>query len=455
MAMPEFRGPTFKVLGIGLLTLLMLIPLAQVQRILAERAAARDEAVSMIASRWGGMQQVGGPVLAVPFERQVERVRKGVSEWRREQGTVLVLADRLRIDGSLSISERAYGIFSTPVYTSKLALDGEFLPGDLPVSRDDERIEWKWSAAELRLPIADVGGVRGLGRLEVDGAPRRAVPSPASVAGVPVVSIPLGLTGRPAKPLRFRIKLDLAGTRQIHFLPLARATHATLRAPWPHPGFDGGRLPSRHSVRADGFVAEWDALELNRRYAQAWSDSEDMRASVGESAFGVALLQPVDDYARNVRTGKYGLLFIALTFLALFLFEVLRRLRVHPVQYLLVGLALSCFYLLLLALSEQIGFDLSYLVAAASVAAIVGAYAASVLARVRDGVILGGGVAGLYALLYGLIISERYALLIGSIGLLATVAALMYLTRRIDWYRQSAGADGAIESDPGASGGNG
>ncbi len=448
MAMPEFRGPTFKVLGIGLLTLLMLIPLAQVQRILAERSAARDEAVTMIASRWGGMQQVGGPVLAVPFERQVEHVRRGVSEWRRERGTLLVLADQLRIDGSLAISERAYGIFATPVYTSKLDLDGKFLPGDLPETRDDERIEWQWSAAELRLPIADVGGVRDVRRLTVNGVPRRAKPSPASVAGVPVVSIPLGLSARPLTPLNFRIELDLAGTRQIHFLPLARATRATLRAPWPHPGFDGGRLPSHHAVRPDGFTAEWNALELNRRYPQSWSDAEDMSASVGESAFGVALLQPVDDYARNVRTGKYGLLFIALTFLALFLFEVLRRLRVHPVQYLLVGLALSCFYLLLLALSEQLGFDRAYLIAAASVAAIVGAYAASVLARARDGTILGAGVAGLYALLYGLIISQKYALLIGAVGLLVVVASLMFLTRRIDWYRQSARVDGATSPDP-------
>ncbi len=435
MSIAALQGPTFKVLGIALLALLLLIPLSQVQRVVAERALSREQAVATIASRWGGLQRVGGPVLAIPYVRTVTVVRKGKPEVRRETGTALVLADRLAIEGRLTLSERRYGIFATPVYLADLELSGEFAPADFAALEHGDHIEWLWPRAELRIPVSDVSGVRGVERLIVGGRARVAKPTPDTVAGIASIAVPLELAGQPAQSLRFAIALRLAGTRQLHVVPLARHTSASLAAPWPHPSFDGGRLPNAHTVTAQGFVANWQALDLNRTYPQSWFDGAEVAAAVDASAFGVALLQPVDDYARNVRTGKYGLLFIALTFVALFLFEVLRRLRVHPVQYLLVGLALSCFYLVLLALSEQIGFDAAYVLAALSVALIVGGYAAAALATRRDGLMLGAGVLGLYALLYGLVVSERYALLIGSLGLLATVAALMYLTRGIDWYR--------------------
>ncbi len=436
MALSALQGPTFKVLGIAALALVLLVPLAQVRSLVAERAASREHAVSTIASRWGGLQTVGGPVFAVPFVRRVSFLRQGRQETRREHGTALVLADRLAIEGKLKLSERRYGIFSTPVYLADLEFNGAFAPADFAALDRSGDIKWDWTRAELRLPIADVAGVRSIRRLRVAGKVRAARPTPATVAGSASIAIPLQLVAEPLQPLSFDIALQLAGTRQLHLLPLARHTWASLEAPWPHPGFDGGRLPTTHKVTPRGFRAQWQTLDLNRRYPQSWREGEEVNAGVGASAFGVALLQPVDDYARNVRTGKYGLLFIALTLVALFLFEVLRRLRVHPVQYLLVGLALCCFYLVLLALSEQIGFGPAYVLAAASVAVIVGGYAAAVLATHRDGVLLGGGVAALYALLYALVVSEEYALLIGSLGLLVTVATLMYLTRRIDWYRQ-------------------
>ena len=448
MALTALQGPTFKVLGIGVLALLLLVPLAQVRSVVAERAASREQAVATIASRWGGMQRVGAPVFALPYVRTIGFMRNGKPESRRENGTLLVLADRLAIGGKLTLSERRYGIFATPVYLADLKIAGEFAPSDFAALEHGGDIDWLWRRAELRLPIADVAGVRSIERMKVAGQARTARPTPDTVAGIASIAIPLDLFAEPTRGLTFDIALQLAGTQQLHIVPLARHTRASLAAPWPHPSFDGGRLPTSHVVTPRGFRANWQALDLNRTYPQSWSEGSDVSAAVFASTFGVALLQPVDDYARNVRTGKYGLLFISLTFVALFLFEVLRRLRVHPVQYLLVGLALSCFYLVLLALSEQMGFDSAYLIAAASVALIVGGYAAAVLATRRDGLLLGGGVAGLYALLYGLVVSERYALLIGSLGLLATVAALMYLTRRIDWYRQAATDPASLAAAP-------
>lgn len=184
-------------------------------------------------------------------------------------------------------------------------------------------------------------------------------------------------------------------------------------------------------------------LDLNRRIAQRWNESDGAALGLADSAFGVSLTRPAGAYQQNVRAGKYGVLFIALTFVAFFLFEVLRGLRVHAVQYLLVGIALCTFYVVLLALSEQIGFGFAYLVAAAATVALVGAYAAAVLAERRSGLILGALLGLIYALLYGLVISEDYALLMGALALLAAVTALMLLTRRVDWYAMGPSARGA------------
>jgi len=228
--------------------------------------------------------------------------------------------------------------------------------------------------------------------------------------------------------------LTLAGTERFAALPLARQTETHIAGAWADPGFDGAFLPASRRVDASGFEAAWQVLDLNRRLAQHWRDSDNVVGALAESAFGITLTQPAGAYQQNVRAGKYGVLFIALTFVAFFLFEVLRKLRVHPVQYLLVGLALTTFYVVLLALSEQVGFTWAYLAAAASVVLLVGGYAAAVLRASRAGALLGAVLALVYALLYGLVVSEQYSLLMGAVALLAVVAALMYLTRRVDWY---------------------
>jgi inner membrane protein len=218
-------------------------------------------------------------------------------------------------------------------------------------------------------------------------------------------------------------------------LPLARQSRLDVQAPWADPSFSGALLPAERKVDEKGFTATWRMLDLNRSYGQNWDvENRDINAMLAPSAFGVDLYQPANVYQQNERAGKYGLLFIALTFVAFFMFDVLKRMRVHPVQYLLIGAALATFYVVLLALSEQLGFGYAYLVASAAVVGIVAGYASAVLGAWRAGLLLGGVLALVYAILYGLIGAEQYALLIGACVLLMVVALLMYLTRRIDWY---------------------
>jgi len=430
---------TFKVLGIGFLALLMLIPLVQVQSLIGERSGLRAQALADIAQRWGAAQNVGGPVLAIP-----KRVRVQTSNgWITQDSTEILLADRLDIDGTLATEVRSYGIYSTPVYTGELKISGQFLARDLRAlegrkAAPDETREttYIFDRAELRLPLADVRGIRRISALKIDDGEHAFGPANGNGA-MRAIALPIDLSGwlktaKDDEAHRFELNLTLAGTGSLQFLPLARRTEAHLAAPWPNPGFGGAFLPAQRAVDEKGFSAQWQVLDLNRSYGQHWQEGEG--GDPAAAAFGVNLYQPADLYQQNERAGKYGVLFIALTFVAFFLFEVLKKLRVHPVQYLLIGIALSTFYVVLLALSEQIGFALAYLAAAVAVVALVGGYAAAVLRTRRAGLVLGGAMALVYALLYGLIVSEQYSLLMGALALLALVAALMYLTRRVDWY---------------------
>ena len=429
---------TARVAGIGLLALVMLIPLAQVRGLVAEREQMRDQAAAQVAQGWGGRQVLGGLVLAVPLRIPAEPDSSGQPRWRG--GTEIVLPDEARVDASMRVDVRQYGIYRVPAFASTVKLAGRFTAEDLAQFRREAAGTWQGQQAELQLPLGDLRGLQGVDELKINGLPARFRSSARHLGGLASVVIPLDLDALGDQPITFSMTLHPAGTGSMAWLPLARTTDVHVKAPWPDPSFTGAALPMERLVTADGFDAHWRVLDLNRSFGQHWNQGDgSVDAALRDAAFGVQLYQPVDVYQRNLRAGKYGVLFIGATFLAFFLVEVLRRLRVHPVQYLMVGAALATFYVVLLALSEQIAFAAAYAVAALSVVGIVGGYAAAVLRARRAGLILGAALALVYAILYGLIAAEQYALLIGSFVLLAAVALTMYLTRRIDWYAAGPG----------------
>lgn len=433
MAFNALQSSTAKVLGIGLLALLMLIPLAQVQGLIGERSELRFHAIAAIAQSWGREQHLGGPVLAIP-----KRVRVQTNNgWSTFDSTEIVLPDTLDMRGSLAPELRRYGIYSAPVYTVEIKMTGRFTAADLKALGGNET-KYLWDRAELLLPVGDVRGIRRVDALHFAGAEYTFGPSDSNIGNVNAIAVPLDLSKLDSDVLPFELSMTLAGTQSLQLLPLARHTEAALNSPWPDPSFDGAFLPAERHVSEQGFDARWQVLDLNRNFGQHWQQDAQRVQDLKSAGFGVNLYEPASIYQQNERAGKYGVLFIALTFVAFFLFEVLEKLRVHPVQYLLVGLALTTFYVVLLALSEQLGFAWAYLAASASVVVLVGGYAAAVLRTWRSGVLLGGTMTLVYGLLYGLVVSEQYSLLMGSVALLAVVAALMYLTRRVDWYAATA-----------------
>ena len=291
-----------------------------------------------------------------------------------------------------------------------------------------------WGEAFVSLGIPDMRGVREGITLSWDGVARTFQPGvrPGSLvsSGVNVAldtsSLDTATTSHP-----FAIRLDVNGSGRLAFAPIGRVTTVDVRSPWTNPSFDGAFLPSSRDVAAGGFSARWKVLDLNRNFPQIITSDE---LDLDQYAFGVSLLVPVDNYHQTTRSVKYAALFIGLTFLAFFLIEVMGGMRVHAIQYLLVGCALVIFYLLLLSLSEYVAFGMAYLVAAGATVVLVVLYVASVLHRARYAAAIAAVLVALYGYLFVLLQLQDYSLLLGSVGLFAILAAVMYLTRRLDWY---------------------
>ncbi len=417
----------------GVLTgiaLVLLIPLGLLGSLVAERTAQRDAAVHSVARGWGDRQWVGGPLLAIPVTTDANPAR--TCDW-------YVLPERLELSVDVQVQDthRRLGLYDVPVYIARIRAKGQFdLPHEMArLTRGGTSLHLRLEQARFLLPIQDPRGLRGL----TSGTQELLNFEPSSGFPIPVLAAPLNIPADSAAgPRTFDLSFDLAGTQSLEFLPLARVVNVQTRGNWPDPGFTDGFLPTERRIDPRGFTASWQVLDLNRSYGDRWFQGSTSKDALLASGFGIELVQPVDIYQRSRRAVKYGGLFIALSFLTLFLVENLQRRPVHPIQYGLMGLALSVFYLLLLALAEHIGFVLAYVLATAAVCVLMSVYLASALGRAKAGLVSGGIFTATYALLYLLVTSENYALLAGSLALFALLATTMFLTRKLDWYAQGA-----------------
>jgi len=433
----RFESVSIKAVVIAALTVLMLWPLSRVESLVSERQTLQAQAYAVIASGFGGSQILGPPILKVDTQDRAVAVNpstKSTTETWTEGAPLHLLPDDVQIANEVSVEVRSKGIYSVPVYISKVVMSGVFKPeamSTLLLSNADVRVFP--TRAVFLLPLSGVKYLRALTRFEVDGQSLRA--TSAEVAGFAALSAPIDLTSRSqSNSLQFRLEFEIAGSESLHFLPLGSHTMVTARVAWPHPDFDGAFLPISHELKPQGYSAQWDVLELNRAYPQVWRGSSITNDALLATAFGVRLFQPSNIYTQNYRAVRYGILFVAITFACFFAWEhLVRGLRLHPMQYLLVGLALATFYLLLLALSEHIGFAFSYAVAAAALVALITTYIAGAAGNRLAALGIGAALATTYGILYAILLSEDYALLFGALLLFVILAALMVATRRLDW----------------------
>jgi inner membrane protein len=428
--LPEVDTKTigFKALVIGLIAAALLVPLHMIRGLVSERATLREHAYRRIADGWGGAMLVGGPMLVISTERTYRET--GRSE-------IVLLPAQLDIEIDVRVEPEALrvGIYEAPVHLSDVRVRGRFDIAALEGLVADESRSYLWERSRLLLPMSDVRTLRKLERATLAGTALVFEPSSTEVLNGIVAPVSLSGAISAEEAMSFELVMTLAGSKEISMLPLGSETHVRLNANWPHPAFQGAFLPAARTITSDGFSAEWQVLKLNRGFPQLWTGGEVDRAALLSSAFGVALYQPSDVYLRTERAIKHAVLFIALTFLTFFGWEQLSKVRLHPLQYLLVGAALCTFYLVLIALSENIPFPIAYGIAATALAVLVGVYVSGAVASRRLGLIVAGALGAVYGLMYVLVVAEDYALLLGAVSLFAALASVMLITRRLDWYR--------------------
>ena len=422
---------------VGFLVLLLHIPIALIGRLVAERQERRDSAVAEVASKWGNAQVITGPALVVPYTEQWTEVSPtGQSITRTENRNAIFLPERLNASGTVDSEKRSRGIFSVPVYELGVTLEGEFARPDFS-ELGIEPAAVAWERAHLAIGISDARAIQeetsvSWGPSQVPFLPGTGGFTDAQSGIHAVVAIDPANESFP-----FSFPLALNGSGGVYMTPFAQSTMVGLESDYGSPSFQGNWLPTERTVTDDGFTARWSIPFLGRNYPQAWKAEMPIGGAIEGSRFGVELVSPVDHYRMAERSVKYASLFIVLTFATIWLIEVLAGVRVHPIQYLMLGGALCLFYLLELSLSEHLGFPTAYALASLAVIGMVTAYGMVILRRLSRAVFVGSGVALLYGYLYVLLTNEDYALLIGSVGLFLIVAAIMFATRRVDWYAPS------------------
>ncbi len=428
------QSPFVRVLFLAGLTLLFVVPLFLVQLLVGEREARLRSALAEMGAAWGRPQTVVGPLLALPVR---QTITEADGKTRTCIRTAYFLPSELKVDGTLAPERRRRGLFEAVLYRAELTLSGSFPPPDLRSLglRPEDAL---WEKATLSVGLSDVRGVKGAPGLLLAGGSVPVGPGGGGAsAAKPGIAAAVPLSADAPEPTPFSLSLTLAGSQSLFVAPAGAKTDVNLRSTWPTPGFGGAFLPDARDVSPAGFTAAWGVSALGRGTPQQWrsdgEESEARRGGLEKSAFGVTLVVPADGYQQTTRALKYGILFIGLTYLAFFLFEIFGGPRTHPLQLLLVGLALALFYLLLLSLSEHVGFGRAYLAATAATVACVGGYAAAILGARARAAGLAGGLLSLYGTLYVLLSLEDFALLLGSIALFAILASLMYLTRQVDW----------------------
>jgi len=434
----------FKGFFIGLLILLMLIPSFFVQNLVHERASRKEEVIAEISEKWGNAQTVFGPFLVIPY---LKTVAVADNKTKEVKSLIYYLPENLKVNGNVQPEDRHRSIYDVTLYRTSVQIAGHFDPNTLAnIGIEPQKI--LWNEAYVQLGLSDIKGLEKQisvhwdkdvqGSFDVINEEVVAKSDAETVSDVASASsdnrdytnLRFPIVYDPSKKHDFEIELYAKGSGGLYFTPTGNQTDVVLHSTWRSPAFDGNYLPSNSSANENGFTANWSIPKASRPYAQV---SVGAAPKLSASSFGVKLLQLNDNYAKNERSVKYAILFVTLTFAIFFLMEILQKRSIHPLQYILVGLALILFYVLLLSISEYAGFNKAYAVAAVAIVGLIGFYAGAILRSRRAGVSFGLGLSGLYAYIFFLIQLEDYALLFGSIGLFIVLALIMYYTRKINW----------------------
>lgn len=436
----------FKVAAIAIITLLLLIPAAMIKELIRERESTQQEAFAEVGSKWSGPQTIAGPFISIPYIQYNEVITDGKKEVTTSRQYLHVLPSVLNISGDLKPEKRSRGIYDIIVYDSKITFSGNFAKADFS-SLDIAPKDLLLDQAEFVVGIDDLRGLET--QVELKWNDQQASFNPGVTTKQVVesgINAPIAIAPGDSD-YRFSLALQLKGSQRLYFTPLGKVTDVQMASSWPTPSFNGAFLPDSREVSDKGFSARWNVLHLNRNYPQRWTGSDH---AIRESAFGIDLLLPVDNYQKSFRSIKYAILFIVFTFLAFFFIEVMNKIAIHPVQYILVGIALIVFYTLLLSFSEHVTFNAAFALSALATLGLIAGYTRAVLRSGKLSLFITSLISMLYIFIFVIIQLEDFALLIGSIGLFVILGGVMYFSRQIDWYNLSLNESPAGGNQPAA-----
>jgi inner membrane protein len=419
---------TLKVLIIGMIAIALLVPKFMILDLIGQRQNTTEQSSKEVMQSWSLAQTVRGPVLSIPYS---ERIIDNNGKEMNEEKELYLLPKTLKIGGEISPEKRKRSIYKTVVYESDIKISGHFDISELNVLKiPQENILWE--KAKILVAVHDLRGINN--RVEFFWNDSVYAFSPGmenKLAGSNGISLPMTQISPQDFPAHFQFTLNLKGSEMLNFAPLGETTEVNLQSAWNDTGFTGSFLPAEHTINQDGFTASWKVLDFNRNFPQQWKNDE---YRVTDADFGVKLLTVADHYQKSSRAAKYGILVILFVFLSFFLNEIITKQKVHPFQYILVGFAVLVFYLLLLSISEQLGFNLAYLISAVSVLIMILLYSRTFLKTWLHAFIQTLILTFSFGFIFVLMQLETYALLVGSIGLFAVLALTMFITRKINWY---------------------
>ena len=433
------HSASIKAFVIGVLILILLIPVSMIKGVVHDRIYIHEQARADIMRSWGGEQILTGPILALPY-RVVHRNSHGNQVVKNEYA--YILPSELNIEVESNPEVRYRGTHQVPIYSANITITGSF-NSPASTSLPDNITAVEWQKAFIALSVSDARAIARAPQIDVGGSVSRFKPGGSVILNDAAAPIVAALSAdlekfRNGAALSFAMDLQLNGADSLQITPLGDTTNVTMRSTWPSPSFVGAYLPRHREISDAGFSASWKISSLGRALPSQWLGVAGSQSGARQSAFGVTFYQPVSLYQLTLRATKYAVLFVGMSFVAYFLFEMMAGLRLHPLQYLLVGFSNALFYLLLLSLAEHIGFLWAYLASAAASISLIAGYSVAVLGRRSRGMMMAFVLVALYSFLYMTLKAETYALLAGVLGLWVALAIIMFLTRRVDWYGRGA-----------------
>ena len=440
---------TARMITIATLMVILLIPLAYIKNLIRERTERQQLVVSEINQKWGNEVLIYGPILQIPYVAYTTKTitnnqtKRTHTEIIKEVKNAYFFPEVLDIDGTINPEEKKRGIYKTAVYKSDLQIQGSFKKPNFK-KLDIKKKDVLWDKAKLIIKTTNLKGVNKRVQIQVnkqahfftsnytENIPTNGYYEPQEVNLHELESSNLDIKNISSKKdINFEMKMHVNGSEQIQFIPIGKKTNIHLNSNWKTANFIGYFLPyNSNKISENGFDAKWKALDINRPFPQYFLNT---LPNLLNFSSGVNFMIPVDEYQKSERSVKYGFLVIALTFLVFFLIQTLSKIQIHSFQYLMIGLALTMFYTLLISISEHSNFFKAYIIAAISVIILITLYSKTILNKLRFSVFIGISLSLIYTFIFVIIQLESYALIVGSIGLFCILAAVMYISRKIDW----------------------